>query len=240
MRVSDWLPGNWILTGAARGFPDAQREPERSWLLLSEGLLGGLRHTLNNRLGTISAVAQVLEADLPPGHALSGALSREVQRLEGTVALLGAIGEGGGEPEPVQLEAILVQVGALFDLHHSLRDTPLRIDVQPGVLPLRVRPPALLRALLILLASAGRQAPPGGTVAIHAVGDESLVTIRVACEEVGGDEQDDPLSGLNPDGAGVLLEAEGGELRVEAGSGPTRYVVTLPTLLEVRRREQVR
>jgi nitrogen-specific signal transduction histidine kinase len=229
------------LSAAETGRDGEGQESEASWPRLAEGLLSGLQHSLNNRLGTVSAVSQLLEADLPQEHALAGMLSREVRRLESTVALLSAFGESGEQPEPLQVEAILLQARELIQLHHSLREIPLAIEVQEGVLPLHVRPNRLLRSLLVLLAAVGAQRPERTSILLRVTGDD--VSVRVAIE-FGGDRVTEEavagsLSGVTASGAESLLAREGGELRV-SGSAAGGYVVVFPSLLEVRRRERQR
>jgi nitrogen-specific signal transduction histidine kinase len=227
------------LSAAETGRNGGEQESEAIWLRLSEALLDGLQHALNNRLGTVSALAQLVEADLPPEHALAGMLSREVQRLESTVALLSAMGGSGEQPEPLQIEAILAQARELVQLHHSLREVPLEIEVQPGVLPLYVRPNLLLRSLLILLAAAGARCTEGSAILLRVTGDDVSVriTIERAGQPVGDETVAGPLSGVTARGSESLLAREGGELR-PSGSVAGGYVVVLPTLPEVRRRER--
>ena len=50
---------------AMKGGREEESEAESypmNWLRLSEGLIGGIHHALNNRMGALSGAAQVLEA----------------------------------------------------------------------------------------------------------------------------------------------------------------------------------
>jgi hypothetical protein len=124
---------------------------ETSWLRLSDGLIAGIHHALNNRMAALGAAGQVLEADLTPGHPLSGLLSGEVQRLENTVTLLRLLTDGDTGLQPIEVAETLKEAQQLFAIHHSLRDTRLEVSCQAGLLPLWAQPSVLLRATLLCI-----------------------------------------------------------------------------------------
>ncbi len=196
-----------------------------SWSRLSEELIAGIHHALNNRMATLSAVGQVLESELPADHPLAGALGTEVTRLESTTSMLRLLERGGGG-EPVQLSASLADVSALLALHHRLRDVELVADVPAELHPLWVDPIALVRALLLMAVQAAGEG--AHRVEVVARGDDEVVEVRITA---GGEAAAGAEAGLAD--AGAMLGAWGGRVVEEGGA----LIATLPTLAAVRRRE---
>lgn len=210
-----------------------------SWLRISEGLIAGVHHALNNRMAALSAVGQVLEADLPASHPLANALSGEIQRLENTAGMLRLL-ISSRDPEPVQLEAITSDLSRLFFMHHALRDLALDIEIAEGLYPLWVDPAALLRALTILTAVAGERAATGNQrVRVGATG--TPVTVEIAIHAEGSADEEEfssrELNGVEWGGAGALLRDWGGEVEMEERGDELILKLRLPTLPEARRRE---
>lgn len=216
---------------------ESPENPFEGWLRLSEGLIAGVHHALNNRLASLSAVGQVVESDLPADHPLSGALSEELDRIEASVAILRLLSGGRSSAEPVLLESVLDDAGRLFGLHHALRDLRLEVESAPSLLPLYTDPNELLRAVLMMMAVAGRRALGGdGIVRVTVSGDESGVEVVV--EGRGPSDGDvEALAGIVPESASVQLVAAGGELSVSEEGDALSLRASLPTLPEVRRRE---
>lgn len=212
-----------------------------AWLRLSDELITGLHHALNNRLAALSAVAQVLEAEMPESHPLRGALGRESERLRATVALLSLLPrEQSPGPEPVQVDDALGRALELYQVHHDLRDLPCTLHVAPNTLPLWAEPERLTHALLMLMTAAAHQVrhDAQGEVRVTCVGTLSEVTIRVEAHGA-GEEQDAAVVGGYHAGAEALLAEVGGSVALEEGSPRGRcFRVDLPTLPEVRRRER--
>jgi hypothetical protein len=209
-----------------------------SWLRVSEGLIAGVHHALNNRMAALSAVGQVLEADLAASHPLANALSGELQRLENTAAMLRLL-VSSREAEPVQLEAITSDLSRLFFMHHALRDLALDIEIAEGLYPLWVDPAALLRALSILTAVAGGRAGAGDQ-RVHVAATGTPVTVEITVHAVGsaeGDEFRSELNGVEWESAGALLKDWGGEVEIEETAEELTLKLRLPTLPEARRRE---
>jgi signal transduction histidine kinase len=197
------------------------------WLPVSAELIAGVHHALNNRVGALSAVTQVLEGEMDPAHPLRLALADEVKRLQATVRALTLLARpADAAPEPVLLPDLLPGITELFGLHHGVRDTECEVRVDDGVLPLYCEPTLLAHLLLTLLIAAGEAAREAGTgVRLHASGDarEVVVTIEPEGEET-----------PRVEALGEWAEELGGA--VSGGAG--RYELRLPTLPEVRRRER--
>jgi hypothetical protein len=213
---------------------------EAGWTRLSDGLIGGIHHTLNNRMAALSAVAQILEADTDVDHPLTGAMANELRRLEQTVSLLSLL-VGGDRAEPLQLEAVVAGVERLFDMHHSLRELKLEVELSSDLYPLWISPSALRRALLLMVASAGRRARRGEkSVLLQASGDERVVEVKVSGRGPAPDpETADPgLETATPAGAATLLLPWGGDLRVEEDEDGLVLTAEILTLPEARKRER--
>jgi hypothetical protein len=218
--------------------PDSGSSPiEDSWSLLSDGLLAGLHHSLNNRLASLAAIAQVLETDLPPHHPLAEMLTSEFHRFEAVVSTLRLLGSGTGRPEPVEVRVAIEEARRLVQLHHALRDVELEDEVSERLLPVHCSPARLLRAVCVALAIVGRHALTGERKArIVATGDESYVTLTVEGRGSEGEPGNhERLKGLSP--GWIELALEGSEVGVERDEDVLRIAIRLPTLLEVRRRE---
>lgn len=224
---------------------DAERDGNEesnmgSWQRLSEGLIGGIHHALNNRMGALGGATQVLEADLPPDHPLAGTMSMELKLFEETAGLLRLLTGGDGEFEPVQLEDVVAGSRRLFAVHHALRDLRLDLDSQSDLLPLWTQPAGLLRAILMMMAAAGeRCGSRDGEVAMEISGDETVVRILVEVPE-GMMTPEEEATTLRISAGDVASTARslGGEFEKMEGESGGRWILTLPTLPEARRRER--
>lgn len=214
--------------------------PAEAWLRLSDAVVAGIHHTLNNRVAALRAVAQVLEMEVPPGHPLQRSLGVEMERLQETVRVLSLVPRHRTAPaEPVQVADLLRDAHCLYREHHDLRDVPFAVEGAEDVLPVWGEPSALTHALLVLLGVVGRRAAgqAGAGIRARCTGDRSFVRVEVGLDgggAAGGPGEAAALAGVEPGAAAVLLGRWGGE--VEEGEGGAVAAV-LPTLLEARRRE---
>lgn len=221
-----------------RGGEDAAvADAAEGWDALNDGLVAGIHHALNNRLGTLKAVGQVVEADLAPHHPLSGALAVELERLEAAVELLRLLAREKAGPEALLLEPVVADARRLFEMHHSLREMTLTASLQPGVGPLWIDPADLLRSLLTLTAAAAAATGERAAIGIEATGDaaEVVIVIRAGGD---GDGSAEDLARVGTTEAKRLLERAGGSLETEADPAGFAATIRLPTLMEVRRRER--
>ena len=212
-----------------------------AWIRLSEGLVGGIHHALNNRIAALGGAAQVLQGDADGNQALIQLLSGEVQRMESTAALLRLFGPEDGGAAPVLLTDIFDQAGTLFELHHELRDLRLDIEMGNGVLPVWSSPTGLLRTLMMIIAAAGAGITRGSSlagreaavVAVKVVGDASTVRIVV---RVTPRKDDSELPVVMPEDIGSMACTIGATFEVSNGGG--EWELQLSTLAEARRRER--
>jgi signal transduction histidine kinase len=202
-----------------------------AWLRVSSEVISGVHHALNNRLGALSAVAQVLEAEMGSAHPLRSALVQEVDRLQATVRSLTLLPRReGASAEPVHLPDLLPSVVELFELHHGVRDTDCVVEGEGAVLPLYCEPNLLAHLLLTLLVAEGERARAAGTrVVLRYSGDDARVRVAIGAEGATEDGRDAMVAALR---GGV------GELGGEVAAGGGGYELTLPTLPDVRRRER--
>jgi hypothetical protein len=197
------------------------------WLALSDDLLAGLVHALNNRVTALSVCAEL--AGFGDKQMLSdGILLAEVARLQRASALVGML-PARGLPEALEIAPVLHDAIAIHSHHPRMRAAECSVDVQSGMEPVRVPRWALLRALLFVVDAAkrgvqgpGAQTSEPTTATVRLRTADGVVQVRAPAREIEGTYATEMASLC-----GGALEREGGEL-----------VLTLPTLTELRRRER--
>ncbi len=124
------------------------------WLRVSEKLLKGLNHHFTNRVASLDAAVKLFEMDGPPAGGLANVLSGEVSRLHELLRLYRAItSEPVSSPEPARLQDLLSIAVQIQEHHSDLRGIPCVLTDDGDAEPVLVRHSALLRCLLVLLAS---------------------------------------------------------------------------------------
>jgi hypothetical protein len=193
------------------------------WVEVSDSLMRGLVHALNNRITALSAFAELAvigDAEFTPQRVLPGELDKLLQ-VNGLFRLL--LNENL-PAEALELGPLLEEAVALHGHHARLR--AIRCDVvQVGtVLPLRVPRWALLRLLLVMMESAKRSADsPGPAVTtLRVTGEDRTITLRA------------PHGGEPSRYAAAMAELCGGSIECDADE----MVARLPTLPEIRRGER--
>jgi hypothetical protein len=193
------------------------------WLALSEALLRGLVHALNNRLTAISAFVELAVAG-DEEFAVQRVLPAELARLQDVGGLFRLLVGNEGAPEAMELGPVLEDALALHVQNPTLRGVRCAV-VRAGASPtVRVPRWALLRLLLVMLESGKRaaEAAKRETTTLRVESDEAWVTLRIEG------------SALSPYGA-VMACLCGAAPDTQAGADSVR----IPTLLEVRRRERL-
>lgn len=201
----------------------ATGEGTGQWAVLSDALLAGLVHALNNRVTALSVCAEL--AAMGDEQMISGGvLAGEVARLQRACALIGLLPERSVRPEGLELAPLLDDAIALHAHHPRLRAIECAVDRPDGLLPVRVPRWALLRLLLLLVDAAKRAAGEDASprVALGLSGDDELVRLRSRTAEE-----------LGAYGASLATRCGG----VVARDGD-HLVLTLPTLSALRRRER--
>ncbi|MBW3627769.1 MAG: hypothetical protein KY464_00600 [Gemmatimonadetes bacterium] len=216
----------------------ADAAAEGAWLAVSDALLRGVGHAMNNRAAAVSAVVQVLAASGEEGP-LEAALRAETDRLQRAVELLRLLPrQWGSDPEPVRVEELIPNAIALLALHSDLPETRFDWDTDGPLPPVLVEPSLLIHLVCLLGTAAGQEAARTGAraVAIRGSASTEVVTLQVSVGEPNDAYADDATTGgeVDPRSAGALLAMAGGDLTVEREDG-LRVKFTLPTLAAGRR-----
>src|SRR5215218_888257 len=140
-----------------------EEPPERSdgaadgpWLVVSDALLRGVGHAMNNRAAALSAVVQVLASSGPQGP-LEGALRSETERLQRVVELLRLLPRRWeSDPEPVLVEELVPSALELLALHSDLPETRFRWEANGALPPVLVEPSLLIHVLCLLGTAAAK------------------------------------------------------------------------------------
>jgi hypothetical protein len=194
------------------------------WLALSDDLLAGLVHALNNRVTALSVCAEL--ASMGDEQMLGdGVLVGEVSRLQRVGALVGLLPARSHVPEALEVAPVLQDAIALHSHHPRVRAIECVIEREGATQPVRAPRWALLRLLLFFVdaAKTGAQDARHGAVTVRLSSDEQSVRVRAIAREIEGAYAAEMATLC--DGT---LAREGEEL-----------VVTLPSLPELRRRERM-
>jgi hypothetical protein len=149
------------------------------WLDLLDQALQGLHHSLNNRLGSLSALVELHQlGDLADGTGWD-ALATDVTRLEecNRVVRLLARDSVAGE-EALILNDVLADVLAIHRYLHDVRDLAVSIVPTRYVEPIRLERWALVRVLTLLLSDAKRVGL-ASNAPVHAVSESDEQWVRV-------------------------------------------------------------
>ncbi len=151
-----------------------------------DAVLRGLVHALSNRVGTVVAVASMLDPEAPAAGAAATILREEGGRLE---TLLEEFRRFAGEPgelaEPLYLPELVALAVALHAHHPTLRDVPCEVVGVEALPPALGAPSAVVDALLVALGAAKEGAGEGGR-AVRVVGAADGDVVRLHVGEVGG------------------------------------------------------
>jgi hypothetical protein len=194
------------------------------WLVLSDDLLAGLVHALNNRVTALSVCAEL--ASLGDAEMLTdGVLLTEMTRLQRVSALIGLLPARGHPPEALEIAPMLGDALAIHANHPRLRSIECTVAPEGALQPVRVPRWALLRLLLIFVdaAKGGAQDARRDSVTIRLSSDDRSVRLHAPARETEG-----AYAGEMASLCGGVLTRHGEEL-----------TLTLPSLAEVRRRERM-
>jgi hypothetical protein len=194
------------------------------WLALSDDLLAGLVHALNNRVTALSVFAELTTLG-DNQMASSGMLATEVARLQRLSTLLAMLPARRQAAEALEIDPVLDDAIALHAQHPRIRAIECVVERKGELPPLRAARWALLRLLLLVVhaAKGAAETAHGERVTLHLIGDANSLTLRVfALDSAGVHAQ--ALAAR----CGGALEQVGDDLQL-----------TLPSLAEMRRREQL-
>lgn len=205
--------------------PDAAVAPSvdnGEWTLLSEELLRGLVHSMNNAITTLSAFAELAGMGDEPLDVEQ--LRREVSRLHGVSTQAGLLATRTHDMSALEVQPLLEVAISLHAHHPRSRVGKCVVEQDGSVLPVRVHRWALLRLLVLVVDAAKRMAAKGNepVARVRIAGDDVIVSVRAASD-----------AALGADGTAFAAYC-GGTVQYEDGE----VVVRLPSLLEIRRRER--
>ena len=185
-----------------------------TWAAERDLLLRGLNHALSNRVGTLAAVAGVLEPGDTVRPHVAQVLHDETARLERLLTLYRLLPEEPeGSTEPLHVPDVMPAILELHAEHPDLRDVPCTVEAVGVNVPARAAPGALNHALLLALSAAKRAAGADGRVRLAIGAGEGMVRVRAHPEPAR--EEPDPIdraveAALHADAAARLLAAAGG------------------------------
>jgi hypothetical protein len=205
--------------------PQPDHAPEiEDWRTISDELLQGLVHALNNRVAALSAFVELAKLGDEEGDPLT-VLPTEIAQLHRVNALFALLPERKAEAEALELRAVIDDAILLHQHHPRLRGEQVAVTFEgvPGV----VRAPrwALLRALVMLVDAAkrpGESARGHAEAALRVLGDDATVSVHVA-------------TALSPSADLVALAQRCGGHATRTADA---IVLTMPSLGELRRRER--
>lgn len=212
------------MTSGAQAPQPQRTQMTDDWRTISEDLLQGLVHALNNRVAALSACVELAKLGDDEGDPLT-ILPAEIAQLHRVNALFGLLPERKSEAEALELRTALDDAIRLHEHHPRLRSEPVAVSIQGA--PSAVRAPrwALVRAMVMLVHSAKRAAESmqgRGGAAIRVFGDDTKVTVHV--------------------GTSAAPSADLVALAERCGGGVTttrdELTLTLPSLRELRRRDR--
>ena len=223
MRCDSILPPGGMTFGTpARHTDETPRSDD--WRTISDELLHGLVHALNNRVAALSAFVELARLGDEEGDPVT-VLPAEIAQLHRVNALFGMLPERKTEAEALELRAVLEDAIQLHAHHPRLRGEQVAVDFEGA--PAVVRAPrwALVRVLVMLVHAATRTAQSEERPAVARLrirSDETTVGVLVAAAM-------EPSADLV-----ALAERCGGAVVREQGD----LVLTMPSLRELRRRER--
>jgi hypothetical protein len=216
------LPPSLMTSGTPASQPDHEAVID-DWCTISEELLQGLVHALNNRVAALSAFVELARLGDEEGDPLA-VLPTEIAQLHRVNALFGLLPERKADAEALDLRAVLDDAVLLHQHHPRLRGERVAISFEGA--PGAVRAPrwALVRTMVMLLHAAkrpGESAREHGDAALRVRGDETSVSVRVAT-----------AAWPSADLVAYVERCSGQVTRTN-----DELVLTLPSLRELRRRE---
>jgi hypothetical protein len=194
------------------------------WRTISDELLQGLVHALNNRVAALSAFVELAKLGDEDGDPLT-VLPTEIAQLHRVNALFALLPERKSEAEALDLRAVLDDAILLHQHHPRLRGEQVAVTYEGA--PGAVRAPrwALVRAMVMLVHAArhaeeaGRR---GGESALRVHADDTAVSVHI-------------VTARSPSEDLVALAARCDGQVTRTGD---ELVLTLPSLRELRRRER--
>jgi hypothetical protein len=205
--------------------PPADSTSVDDWPTLSNDLLQGLVHALNNRLAALGALAELARLRDEAINPLAE-LPSEIAQLHGLTGLFALLPDRRTEAEALELSAAMADAVRLHEHHLRLRAERCEVRYEGTPVPVRAPRGALVRTLVMLVHAAKRSGETtreqsGAPIVVRS--DETTVSV---CVRTGVNASHDLVAAGERSGGEIVRE---GEL----------LVFRLPTLAELRRRERM-
>lgn len=193
------------------------------WAELSEKLVRGLVHALNNRITALSSFSQLIALG-DDQLTQQQALPDELAQLSSVSEHLRALCSERLSSEALEVVPVLAEAVKLHRHHPTLRAIRCDVSMLSSLQPIRVPRWALLRLLLIMIDNGKRAVDSAGrdVLAIGVQATEQVLTVHVSFDGTRSAYADE-MAAL----CGATIEVAG-----------EKQVLTFPTLLELRRRER--
>jgi|SRR5690606_13149886 len=159
-------------------------EPRDAWAEACDAILAGICHELNGRVGAVGGLVQLARLSQSLDDETGDLLESEVERLTTLVRLLEQLrSERGKPPEPLHVPELASLAASLLRRHRGLEDVTVEIESRGASAVVAPRG-ALLEALVVLLAAAGRAAHEAGSDRVRLVLEDvdGRVSIGVVAE----------------------------------------------------------
>lgn len=209
------------------------------WLSIHDDLLRGLTHALSNRVGTISAIAYMLELKPAALDTTVATLRAESEQLEELLHLMRVLPRRADAVfEPVIPTDATTQALKLHAHHPEFRDMLVRVHVEGDMQPAYVDPAVLTMAVAAALGAVHCRVGTGGeaTLTISSTTDVVRMTVQptVPSAHDTAEAGDALVERVGADAVGAIAWL----LAPYGGVGTTEHqsiTVVIPTLQAARR-----
>lgn len=199
---------------------------------MSDALVGGLVHAMNNRVTAMDGLAMALEDGDPVSDTLPR-LQQERERLRALAEVGRHIPDDDAGPEGCAVGDLLEVARALSAVHPRLRDVQVEVRDAEAMPPLRVRQRAVEHALLLAIAATAAEGETLLALCAETADGYVEVALRPRGRTVSPSDEALELCAASD----ALVSADGGAAEWSEGVAPS-VVVRLPSLALVRQRER--
>jgi hypothetical protein len=207
---------------ATEGTPDLGAPALREWQALTERVLRGVAHSINNRAAAIAAVRELSRDPEANGATTASILGTEFESLQEVVTVLRAIGTPLRRVEAFIPSDAAREAQLVLTFHAEERDKGATFDADAAP-PTRGPRWLFVRALIVLGADASARAPEGGPrPMVTLTGEDDWLVARVEGAVSGAE--------LSACGTALAVALDGEPLHDALG-------FRVPTLAALRRRE---
>src|SRR5690625_120574 len=160
---------------------DPRNGREHTWNEISEEIIAGIGHDLNDRLYSLFGLVQLGELDQSIDSALSKSLMRELSRVQELVELLRLLSRPiAEEPEPIRLTDLLPTLQSLVEKHRGVDAIDLVIVKGADPLVSGLWTEVFRELMIAVIALTSKKAnAKGGRISleIREAGDQAVVIV---------------------------------------------------------------